>query len=75
VVRPGGTIRLLDYVRPQRPLGRMVTRVWDPWVQWAFGARFDRPTEPLISEAGLVLTSASFVFRDLIRLIEARPAG
>lgn len=74
VVRPQGTIRLLDYTRPRGHLRQMVTRLWEPWVGWAFGASFDRPTEQLISEAGLVLTSSHFIVDDLIRLTEAKPA-
>jgi len=74
VVRPQGTIRLLDYTRPQGRIRQMVTRLWEPWVGWAFGASFDRPTEQLISEAGLVLTSSHFIADDLIRLTEAKPA-
>lgn len=75
VVRPKGTIRLLDYTRPHGPFRRMITRLWEPWVGWAFGARFDRPTELRLSEAGLVLTSSSFVVDDLIRLVDAKPVG
>ena len=75
VVRPQGTIRLLDYIRPEGRIRRMLTQIWQPWVGWAYGAHFDRQTEQKVSEAGLVLTSAHFVVDDLIRLIEARPAG
>lgn len=74
VVRPQGTIRLLDYTRPRGRIPRLVTQLWEPWVGWAYGAHFDRQTEQFISEAGLVLTSAHFVVDDLIRLIEAKPA-
>lgn len=74
VVRPQGTIRLLDYTRPQGRIRQMVTRLWEPWVGWAFGASFDRPTEQLISEAGLKLTSSRLIVDDLIRLTEAKPA-
>jgi ubiquinone/menaquinone biosynthesis C-methylase UbiE len=75
VVRPHGTIRLLDYTRPQGRIRQTVTRLWEPWVGWAFNARFDRSTVQHLSEAGLVLTSASFVVDDLIRLVEAKPGG
>ena len=44
VVRPGGTIRLLEYVRPRSPLRRLSVAVWEPWVAWAYGAGFDRNT-------------------------------
>jgi hypothetical protein len=74
VVRPQGTIRLLDYTRPRGRIRQMVTRLWEPWVGWAYGAHFNRQTEQLISEAGLVLTSSHFIVDDLIRLIEAKPA-
>ena len=45
VVRPGGLIRLLEYVRPRGTLRRIVSRLWDPWIAWAYGASFDRQTE------------------------------
>lgn len=75
VVRRHGTIRLLDYIRPQGRFRRAITRLWEPWVQWAFNARFDRPAEPRLAEVGLELSSSRFVVPDLIRLVEARPAG
>ena len=74
VVRPHGTIRLLDYTRPERRIRRVITQLWEPWVGWAFGARFDHHTERHISEAGLMLKSSHFVVDDLIRLIEAEPS-
>ncbi|MBS7555482.1 class I SAM-dependent methyltransferase [Ancylobacter dichloromethanicus] len=74
VVRPQGTIRLLDYTRPRGRIRRLITQLWEPWVGWAYGAHFNRQTEQFISEAGLVLTSAHFVVDDLIRLVEAKPA-
>lgn len=74
VVRPQGRIRLLDYTRPQGGIRKMITRLWEPWVGWAFNARFDRSTEEHLTEAGLVLTSARFVVDDLIKLIEVKRA-
>jgi ubiquinone/menaquinone biosynthesis C-methylase UbiE len=74
IVRPDGTIRLMDYVEPQGRLRRAITRLWEPWVAWAYGARYDRPAELRLSEAGLILTSSTFVVPDLVKLVEARPA-
>lgn len=77
VVNPGGRIRLLDYVRPPRGVRRLSTRLWQPWVHWAYGASFDRHTERHISAAGLRVVAEQFVVADLIRLIEienARPS-
>lgn len=72
VVRPGGAIRLLDYVRPSGALRQAAARLWAPWIGWAYGASFDRDVEARIGEAGLRTVEARFVFSDLIRLVEAR---
>jgi ubiquinone/menaquinone biosynthesis C-methylase UbiE len=75
VVKQGGIIRLLEYTRPQGALRRAVTRVWEPWVNWAYGASFDRHTEEHIPEAGLQLIEVRFVVDDLIKLMSARSIG
>jgi ubiquinone/menaquinone biosynthesis C-methylase UbiE len=73
VVKPDGTIRLLEYTRPHGGILRAVTKLWDPWVHWAYGASFDRRTLELIPDAGLTLIGARYVLDELIRLIEAKP--
>lgn len=75
VVRPGGTIRFLEYVRPHGTVRRAVSRLWEPWIGWAYGARFDRDVEKHIAAAGLEPIDVHFVFSDLIKFIEARPCG
>ena len=75
VVKPGGSVRLLEYVRPQRTVRRVLARLWEPWIAWAYGASFDRRTEEHIPEAGLELTEARFVVDDLVRLMSARVAS
>lgn len=72
VVKPGGTIRLLEYVRPHGRVRRLITKVWQPWIAWAYGAGFDRRTEKHISETDLEVVSARFVVDDLVRLIDMR---
>jgi len=42
VVKSGGIIRCLEYTRPSGGLRRAMTRLWEPWVYWAYGAGFDR---------------------------------
>jgi ubiquinone/menaquinone biosynthesis C-methylase UbiE len=71
VVKPGGSIRLLEYTRPRGWLRRAVTRIWEPWIGWAYGASFDRRTEEHIPEAGLQLLETRFVVDDLIKMISA----
>ena len=75
VVRPGGTVRLLDYVRPRRFLRGAVAKLWKPWIAWAYGASFDRKTEEYIPEAGLELVKAELVVDELVKLVTARVRG
>jgi ubiquinone/menaquinone biosynthesis C-methylase UbiE len=37
VVKPGGLVRLLEYVRPRGSLRRVVSYFWQPWIGWAMG--------------------------------------
>jgi ubiquinone/menaquinone biosynthesis C-methylase UbiE len=72
VVKPGGTIRLLEYVRPRGRLRRAISYLWQPWIRWAYGASFDRRTEEHIPAAGLELIETRYVFDDLLKLLVAR---
>jgi len=72
VVKPGGLIRLLEYVRPHGALRRLLSRLWQPWIAWAYGAGFDRRTEAYIPEAGLELVDSRYVVADLVKLLTAR---
>ena len=40
---------------------RAITKIWEPWVRWAYGAGFDRHTEEHVPEAGLQLVASQFV--------------
>lgn len=73
VVRPGGKIRLLEYVRPSGAFRRALARVWEPWIGWAYGASFDRDVEKHLAAAGLKPIETRFVVSDLIKLVDARP--
>jgi len=72
VVKPGGLIRLLEYVRPHGTFRRIMSRIWQPWIAWAYGASFDRDTERHVHEAGLELVESRFVVDDLVKLITVR---
>src|ERR1700730_5868161 len=72
VVKPGGIIRCLEYTRPSGGLRRALTRLWGPWVYWAYGAGFDRQTETHVPQAGLQLFESRFVADELIKLLGAR---
>ncbi len=72
VVKPGGLIRLLEYVRPRGTFRRIMSRIWQPWIAWAYGASFDRQTERHIPDAGLELVESRYVVDDLVKLLTAR---
>jgi hypothetical protein len=71
-VKLGGSIRLLEYVRPRGTLRRIVSKIWEPWVAFAYGASFDRHTELHIPAAGLEVDESRYVVDDLVKLICAR---
>ena len=72
VVKPGGPIRLLEYVRPRGTFRRIMSQIWQPWIAWAYGANFDRETEQHVPEAGLQLVESRYVVDDLVKLITVR---
>ena len=73
VCKPGGVIRLLEYSTSRDPVRRLVMRLCAPWAHWTYGARFDRNTERYVEPAGLELVETRFLYRDIIKLIVARP--
>jgi demethylmenaquinone methyltransferase/2-methoxy-6-polyprenyl-1,4-benzoquinol methylase len=72
VVKPGGLIRLLEYVRPRGALRGIITRIWQPWIAWAYRASFDRETERRVPEAGLDVIESRYVVDDLLKMITVR---
>lgn len=74
VVKPGGLIRLLEYVRPSGRLRSFVTRLWQPWIAWAYGASFDRDTEQYAPAANLQVVDSRLVVDDLVKMLTLRAA-
>ena len=75
VLKPGGVLRLLEYVRPKGRLRAAMARLWEPWMAWVYGAGFDRRTEEHVVESGLEILESRFVVEDLIKLISAHRHG
>ena len=74
ICKPAGSIHLLDYAYPEDDRYRSaILRLWAPYVRWVFGAAFDRDTERYLPAAGLETVERRFLFRDIIRLIVAKP--
>ncbi len=74
ICKPGGQIRILEYAYSRDPLRRFIMRLWAPWVRRVYGAAFDRDTERYLPEAGLEILETRFLYKDIIKLIVARPA-
>jgi demethylmenaquinone methyltransferase/2-methoxy-6-polyprenyl-1,4-benzoquinol methylase len=74
VIKPGGTLRLLEYVRPTGALRGFNARLWEPWMAFAYGAGFDRRTQTHLHDLGFEIVKSHFVVDDLIRMIEVRIA-
>jgi ubiquinone/menaquinone biosynthesis C-methylase UbiE len=75
VVKPGGLIRLMEYVRPKDKFRRFVSRIWQPWIAWAYGASFDRQTEKHAAAVGLEIVDSRYVVDDLLKLVTLRVAA
>lgn len=73
LIRPGGTIRLLEYQRSRRPVRRAIMRLWEPWVRWAFGADFDLDLHGLAKSSGLTIIESRPVVADIIHFVTLRP--
>ena len=74
VVKAGGMIRLLNYVRPRGVVRGAFARLWQPFAEWAFAASFDRRPEQSIIGARLELVNCRYVVNDLIKLLTMRVA-
>jgi ubiquinone/menaquinone biosynthesis C-methylase UbiE len=72
VIKPGGTLRLLEYIRPTGALRSFIARLWEPWMAFAYGAGFDRRTQAHLRDLGFEIVESRFVVDDLIQMIEVR---
>ena len=73
VCRPDGTVHILEYAYSENPLRRFIMKLWAPWVRFAYGAEFNRNTEQYLEAAGLDLVDKQFLYKDIIKLLTAKP--
>lgn len=73
IVKPGGTVRILDYTQSRNAAARVWMRVVKPWMNFAFGARYTAGYENHLPHAGLRLVENRFVLGDAVKLLIARP--
>ncbi len=75
ICKPQGEIRLLDYTLSERPLRRAAMKAMAPWVNWLYGAGFDRDTKGHVTASGLDLSESRYVYHDVIELLIVGPAA
>jgi ubiquinone/menaquinone biosynthesis C-methylase UbiE len=77
ILRPGGTLQMLEHVRSSRPwLGRIQDRIQPIWTRIVGGCHPNRDTETVIERCGFRIRADSRrVAGDVLRLFEAAPLG
>lgn len=70
VMKPGGRVLLLEYVRSAGPLG-LALDLLNPLALLIYGANVNRRTPQLVQRAGLRLERVENLWRDVVRLIVA----
>ncbi len=72
VLKPGGTLLLLDHVRSENPVMGKLMDLLNPVVVCMAGANINRRTVANVSAAGFERLTVSSHMRGIIQLIEAR---
>lgn len=75
VCRPDGRIILLEYQYSRRPWRWLQMRLLAPYVEWMYGARFDRRLAEHLQRADIEVMSDTFLYSDVIRLFVLRPSA
>jgi ubiquinone/menaquinone biosynthesis C-methylase UbiE len=74
VLRPEGTLRMLEHVRPRfLPAAGLARLLQPPWTALTGGCRPDRDTEGTVTRMGFQVDPASRRARWILRCFEARP--
>lgn len=74
VVRPEGSLWLLEHMRVDKPVVGMLMDIFNPLFVRLMGANINRRTIENIHRAGLKVISVDRLMGDMVRLIHARPA-
>ncbi|PWC40355.1 class I SAM-dependent methyltransferase [Azospirillum sp. TSO22-1] len=73
ILKPDGTIRILDYTLSSNGATRLWMRAMTPWLRFAFAARYTADVQALLPEAGLDVAENRFVLGDSVKLLVVRP--
>jgi len=74
VLRPAGTLRMLEHVRSTTPWkARLQDRLQPAWTRFAGGCRPNRETERLVETSGFVIDQSTRRAEKNLRRFSARP--
>jgi ubiquinone/menaquinone biosynthesis C-methylase UbiE len=71
VLKPGAHFRLLEMVYSKNTMLRRRQQLFAPFIQWVYGARFDRNTLEYLEKSSILkITKTYFIKEDIYLVIE-----
>lgn len=74
ILKPGGTLRILDYTQSRGAAARLWMKLVSPWLSYAFGARYTAGYESHLTGSGMTVLENRHVAGDFVKLLVAQPA-
>ena len=69
VLKPGARFRLLEMVYSKNPALRQRQKLFAPFVQWVYGARFDRNTLAHLEKSSVLKISKTYYLKEDVYLV------
>ncbi len=69
VLKPGAHFRLLEMVYSKSPILRRKQELFAPFIQWVYGARFDRNTLAYIEKSSILKITKTYYLKDDVYLV------
>ena len=69
VLKPGAHFRLLEMVYSKNPILRRKQELFAPFIQWVYGARFDRNTLAYIEKSSILKITKTYYLKDDVYLV------
>ena len=73
ICKTNGKIILLEYEYSKKPVRKLFMKLFAPYVEFMYGARFDRKTIEAIRNEKLKIMHNKYVYSDIIRMIVLKP--
>jgi ubiquinone/menaquinone biosynthesis C-methylase UbiE len=71
ILKPGAKFRLLEMVYSKNPVLRRKQKLFAPFIQWVYGARFDRNTLAHLENSSILdITKTYYLKNDVYLVIE-----